>query len=98
MSAGFQGRTSGDQQIVGEVPIGSLPEAFSNMAWNLSARFGKLFVKIEVVDESLPPQEWRNCIYAFEGFRVNQQILEFLRPHGPMKGTRHATAEDGADG
>ncbi len=66
---------AGNHQVVGEVAIGALPETFSNVARYFPARFGKLFVKIEIPDEFRTPQEWRNCVNSFEGFYINQQIL-----------------------
>jgi hypothetical protein len=75
MAAGFQRRAAGDCQIMGEVTIGALPETFSNMARNTPAGFGELFVKIEISDQSRPPEEWRNCINSFEGLLIDQQIL-----------------------
>ena len=66
MSTGFQRRSAGDHEVVGEVAIGALAKAFSDMARNLARRFGQLFVEIEISDQLRPLQEWRNRIDPLE--------------------------------
>ena len=68
MSTGFQRRTAGDDQIVSEVPICALAEAFSDMARNFRGRFGELLVKIEISDQFRSLQEWRNCSIPSSAF------------------------------